>query len=58
MQMSALRNSFKRFLSDDTGGEIIEYALVLGLIIVAAIALVAAFGVKVTAKWSSVNNSM
>ena len=50
--------TFRRLLCDDTGGEVIEYALVLGMIIVVAITLIGAVGTKVLARWSSVNSSM
>jgi Flp pilus assembly pilin Flp len=43
---------------DERGGEVIEYALILGLIIVAAIAIIGAVGVKVLARWNSVDSSM
>jgi pilus assembly protein Flp/PilA len=45
-------------LSDDHGGEVIEWVLIAGLIVVATIATVGAFGTKVLAKWTSVNDSM
>jgi len=47
-----------RALGDENGGEVIEYALILGLIIVVAIALIGAVGTKVLARWGSVNSSM
>ena len=48
----------RRLARDERGGETIEYALVLGLVIVVAIAVIGAFGVKVLARWTSVNSSM
>ncbi len=45
-------------LRDDRGGEIMEYAIVAGLISIAALGLIASFGTKVLAKWTSVNSSM
>ena len=45
-------------LNDDTGGEVIEYALIAGLISIAAIAVIGSFGVKVLARWNSVNSSL
>ena len=48
----------RRLLREENGGEVIEYALVLGLIIVLCIAAVTAFGTKVIARWSSVNSSL
>ena len=45
-------------LTDETGGEVMEYAIVAGLISIAAIAVIGSFGVKVLARWNSVNSSM
>jgi Flp pilus assembly pilin Flp len=41
--------------ADEQGTETIEYAFVLGLIIVAAMGVVGAFGSKCVAKWTSLN---
>jgi Flp pilus assembly pilin Flp len=43
---------------DENGGEVLEYALVAGLIVVAAIATIATVGTKVLARWNSLNSSM
>ena len=48
----------QRLLRDESGGEVIEYVLIAGLIIVATITTIAAFGTKVLARWTSVNASM
>ena len=48
----------KRLIQDQEGGEILEWALVCGLIIVACITTVAAFGGRVFARWTSLNGSM
>jgi len=53
-----MKNLIKDFLSDEQGGEVLEYALIAGLIVVAAIAVIGAIGTKVLAKWTSVNSSM
>jgi Flp pilus assembly pilin Flp len=45
-------------MADESGGEVIEYALILGLIIVTAIAVIGAVGTKVLARWTSVNSSL
>lgn len=42
----------------DGGGEVLEYALILGLIVVVAISIIGAVGTKVVAYWTSVNASM
>ena len=48
----------RKLIQDECGGEVIEYALILGLIAVAAIAVIGAVGTKVVARWSSVNSSL
>jgi len=45
-------------IRDDSGGEVIEYALIMGLIAVACIAVIGALGTKVVARWRSVNSSL
>jgi Flp pilus assembly pilin Flp len=53
-----LRKTLIRLVRDQHGGEVIEYALILGLIIVVAIVTITAVGGKVLARWQSVNSSM
>ncbi|HSZ57966.1 MAG TPA: Flp family type IVb pilin [Tepidisphaeraceae bacterium] len=50
--------SILSFIRDETGGEVLEYALVAGLIVIAAIAAITTVGTKVLARWTSVQNSM
>jgi Flp pilus assembly pilin Flp len=47
-----------RAIGDDAGGEVLEFALVAGLIIIACISIITCVGIKITNKWSTVNNSM
>jgi pilus assembly protein Flp/PilA len=47
-----------RLLSDENGGEVLEYALIAGLIVVAAIAAITTVGSKVLARWTSLDSSM
>lgn len=56
--MRTITSQLKQLLRDDEGGEVIEYALIAGLIAVAAIAVIGAVGVKVLARWKSVNSKM
>ena len=51
-------NSFKKLARDEQGGEVLEYALIAGLIIVTAIAVIGAVGTKVLARWQAVDSSM
>lgn len=52
-----MRKFFVQCLRDEQGTEVLEYALLLGLIVVGAIALMSALGIKVAAKWQSVLES-
>jgi Flp pilus assembly pilin Flp len=47
-----------QLVRDEAGGEVLEYALVAGLIVVAAIASISAVGQKVLARWTSLANSL
>ncbi len=50
--------NLKALLIREDGGEVMEYALIAGLIAVACIGVIGAFGVRVMARWTSVNSSM
>lgn len=50
-----MKQFFTRLVSDERGGEILEYALIAGLIVVVAIAVISAVGGKVLANWNSLN---
>jgi pilus assembly protein Flp/PilA len=56
--MSRISRILGRFLKDECGGEVLEYALIVGLIVVAAIAAITSVGTKVLAKWTSLDSSM
>ncbi len=56
--MKKTRNLISRLIADENGGEVIEYALIIGLIVVAAIATIGVFGTKVLARWTSVRSSV
>jgi len=48
----------KKLIADDRGGEVLEYALIAGLIVVAAIAVITTVGQKVLAKWNAVDSGL
>jgi Flp pilus assembly pilin Flp len=56
--MKAMKNLFAKLVRDEQGGEVLEYALIAGLIVVAAIAVISSVGTKVVARWDSLNASM
>ena len=52
------QNLLAKLARDEQGGEVLEYALIAGLIVVAAIAAITTVGTKVLGRWTSVQNSM
>lgn len=56
--MKAIKNLLVKLVKDEQGGEVLEYALIAGLIVVAAIAMIGAVGNRVLARWTSLNSSM
>jgi Flp pilus assembly pilin Flp len=58
MTMKAMKNLVAKLVRDEQGGEVLEYALIAGLIVVAAIAVIGSVGTKVLARWNSLNASM
>ncbi|MGA3065912.1 MAG: Flp family type IVb pilin [Tepidisphaeraceae bacterium] len=56
--MRLLSKCVTLLIRDENGGEVLEYALVAGLLVVAAITVIGSVGTKVAAKWSSVNSSL
>ena len=56
--MKALTRKFAGLVRDENGSEVLEYSLILGLIVVTAIAVIGAVGTKVLARWNNVNSSM
>jgi len=56
--MKAIAKLVRNLVKDEQGGEVLEYALIAGLIVVAAIATISSVGTKVVARWSSLNSSM
>ena len=53
-----LKNLFTKLLRDEQGGEVLEYVLIAGLIVVAAVVVIGSVGTKVLARWTSVNSGM
>ena len=53
-----MKSLLNKLVKDEQGGEVLEYALIAGLIVVAAIAVIGSVGTKVLARWTSLNNGM
>ena len=47
-----------RALRDESGGEVMEYSTVTGLIVVGSISAIACVGTKVLARWTSLSSSL
>ena len=58
MLRSLLKSKLSSLARDESGGEVLEYALIAGLIVVAAIAVIGSVGTKVLARWNSLNSRM
>ena len=56
--MKAMKGLLGRLVKDEQGGEVLEYALILGLIVVATVTVITTVGTKVLAKWNSVNEAL
>jgi pilus assembly protein Flp/PilA len=56
--MQSLLNQLSRLYRDENGGEVLEYSIVSGLIVMAAIAVIGKVGTKVLARWNSLNSSL
>jgi pilus assembly protein Flp/PilA len=56
--MKAVKSFVSKLVRDEQGGEVLEYALIAGLIVVAAIAAISSVGGKVLARWTSLNASV
>jgi len=56
--MSKAKQLIVKLVRDEQGGEVLEYALIAGLIVVAAIAVIGSIGTKLLARWTSLNASV
>jgi Flp pilus assembly pilin Flp len=53
-----MKAMLKKLVTDEQGGEVLEYALIAGMIIVACIAIIGSVGTKVLGRWTSLNSSL
>ena len=56
--MKAMKGLMGKLLKDEKGGEVLEYALILGLIVVATVTVITSVGTKVLAKWNAVDGAL
>jgi Flp pilus assembly pilin Flp len=55
--MERLKSLASRVIREENGGEVLEYALILGLIIVGTITAIGVVGTRVLARWNTISNS-
>jgi Flp pilus assembly pilin Flp len=55
--MVALRTLLVKLVKDETGTEVVEYALLTGLIVVATLSAMQAMGTKVLARWEFLSDA-
>ena len=53
-----MRNLISRLISEEQGGEVLEYALIAGLIVIASVAAITTVGNHVYARWTSIQASV
>ena len=58
MSLQKVTKLCRKLVRDEQGGEVLEYALIAGLIVVAAVVVIGSVGTKVLARWNSVNSGL
>lgn len=56
--MKAMKNLLGKLVKDESGGELMEYALIAGLVVVAAVTALGTLGKTITSKFTSVNTEL
>ena len=56
--MKNAKNLLVKLVRDEDGGELLEYALIAGLIVIAAIAAIKVFSTAVSGKFSSMSTQV
>lgn len=56
--MKRAATMLRRLARDERGGEVLEYVLIAGLIVVATVVVIGAVGTRVVARWNTVNAGM
>ena len=53
-----LKEDAFRFKKDEDGAALIEYTVLLGILLIAVIAVIGAVGVWISGQWSALNSSL
>ena len=58
MLLNQLKKDAFRFKKDEDGAALIEYTVLLGILLIAVIAVIGAVGVWISGQWSALNSSL
>jgi Flp pilus assembly pilin Flp len=58
LKMKRTLEMFARIIRDENGGEVVDYALIVGFIVVGALVVIGAVGQKALIRWNSLNNNI
>jgi pilus assembly protein Flp/PilA len=56
--MSIIRSLVRRFRKDEDGAALVEYTVLLGILLVAVIAIIGAVGLWINGEWSALNTAL
>ena len=51
-------NQLKSFKKDESGATLIEYTVLIGILLIAVIAIIGAVGVWISGQWTALNASL
>ena len=54
--MLGLRETLSKFQNDESGAALVEYTVLLGIMLIAVFATIAAVGAWVSGKWTALNS--
>jgi pilus assembly protein Flp/PilA len=56
--MSIIKRIIQKFRKDERGAALVEYTVLLGILLVAVIAIIAAVGVWINGEWAGLNSAL
>jgi pilus assembly protein Flp/PilA len=58
MVLNQLKSYVSRFKKDEDGAALIEYTVLLGILLIAVIAIIAAVGTWINGQWTALNTAL
>ena len=56
--LNQLKSYVNRFRKDENGAALIEYTVLIGILLIAVIAIIGAVGVWISGQWTALNASL